>query len=288
MKYLVATFHIEPNGQDMQTCLDLLADGAAMAGFEAFDEQEGHLLKAYVQKDLFDKQVLDEQIEYFPLPHVDIHYTVEDAEDRDWNEEWEEQGFAPINIGNRLIIYDAKHPERSTSHAAMEIGIEAKQAFGTGTHETTQMIVAMLMDMNMKLQRVLDCGTGTGILGIVASKLGARDIVAYDIDDWSVDNARHNAQLNGVENMQVLLGNASVITHISGCFDIVLANINRNILLADMKAFRSVMNAGGYLILSGFYEDDAPMLIAKAEELGLKEIERRINNNWCCLVFSVK
>ena len=135
------------------------------------------------------------------------------------------------------------------------------------------------------MKRVLDCGTGTGILGIVSSKLGAKDVIGYDIDEWSVQNAQHNAKLNNVENMmEVLNGNASVINHISGIFDFVLANINRNILLEDMKMFRSVMADGSYLILSGFYEEDIPILLDKAEELGLQEIERHTDNNWACLV----
>ena len=157
-------------------------------------------------------------------------------------------------------------------------------AFGTGNHETTRMIVATLLSMNLSLKRVLDCGCGTGILGIVAAKLGAKEVVGYDIDEWSVENTKHNALLNGVSPIEVYHGNASVINHISGLFDIVLANINRNILLDDMKSFRSVMADGSYLILSGFYEEDIPVLLEKAEQLGLKESARRTDNNWACLV----
>lgn len=109
-------------------------------------------------------------------------------------------------------------------------------------------------------------------------------MVGYDIDEWSVENAKHNAVLNGVTNMEVLFGNSQVINHISGVFDLVLANINRNILLDDMRAFRSVMNIGGTLVLSGFYEEDIPVLLEKAEDLGMHEINRQIDNNWACLV----
>lgn len=285
MKYLVAKFKIATSEDLLQVCKDLLADSAAEAGFESFEEtQEG--LEAYVQKELFDKDALDASIADFPIEGTDISYTIEDAEDKDWNEEWEEQGFDPICVDDQVLIYDAKHPELhpTTSPNHIEIGIEAKLAFGTGNHETTRMIVSTLLNMNLYKMRVLDCGCGTGILGLVASKLGASEVVGYDIDEWSVENAKHNAQLNGVDNLEVYFGNASVINHISGVFDVVLANINRNILLEDMKSFRGVLNEGGYMILSGFYEEDIPVLLEKAKEFGLYESGRRTDNNWACLV----
>lgn len=289
MKYLVAKFKIATSEDLLQVCKDLLADSAAEAGFESFEEtQEG--LEAYVQKELFDKDALDASIADFPIEGTDISYTIEDAEDKDWNEEWEEQGFDPICVDDQVLIYDAKHPELhpTTSSDHIEIGIEAKLAFGTGNHETTRMIVSTLLNMNLYKMRVLDCGCGTGILGLVASKLGANEVVGYDIDEWSVENAKHNAQLNGVDNLEVYFGNASVINHISGVFDVVLANINRNILLEDMKSFRGVLNEGGYMILSGFYEEDIPVLLEKAKEFGLYESGRRTDNNWACLVLKNK
>lgn len=289
MKYLVAKFKIATSEDLLQVCKDLLADSAAEAGFESFEEtQEG--LEAYVQKELFDKDALDASIADFPIEGTDISYTIEDAEDKDWNEEWEEQGFDPICVDDQVLIYDAKHPELhlTTSPDHIEIGIEAKLAFGTGNHETTRMIVSTLLSMNLYKMRVLDCGCGTGILGLVASKLGASEVVGYDIDEWSVENAKHNAQLNGVDNLEVYFGNASVINHISGVFDVVLANINRNILLEDMKSFRGVLNEGGYMILSGFYEEDIPVLLEKAKEFGLYESGRRTDNNWACLVLKNK
>lgn len=287
MKYLVTTFRIDIGEELMQACRDLLADSIATAGYESFEETpEG--LNAYVQKDLFDKFALEECITSFPIEEAHITYDTQEAEDKDWNQEWEDKGFEPICINDQVLIYDAAHTELhpTTSPDHIEIGIEAKLAFGTGNHETTRMIVASLLKMNLFKKRVLDCGCGTGILGIVASKLGAADVVGYDIDEWSVDNAQHNASINQVDNMEVFHGNASVISHISGMFDVILANINRNILLADMKAFRSVLNEGGYLILSGFYNDDIPLLLEKAEELGLRESERYSDQDWACLVLT--
>ena len=138
-------------------------------------------------------------------------------------------------------------------------------------------------------KQILVTGASSGIgkgIALACAKMGASEIVGYDIDEWSVNNAQHNAQLNGVDNMEVLFGNASVINHISGMFDLVMANINRNILLADMKSFRSVLNEGGYLILSGFYNEDIPVLIEKAEELGLREVSRRDDEGWACLILT--
>ena len=287
MKYLVATFQIEAADDLLQACRDLLADGAAEAGFESFEDTDNGL-EAYVQKELFDQEMLDNYIADFPIEGTHITYDIKDAEDKDWNQEWEEQGFGPIYVGDQVVIYDAKHPElypdTSNRPDIIEIGIEAKLAFGTGNHETTRMIISQLLEMPVKTKRVLDCGTGTGILGLAASKLGAKEVVGYDIDEWSVENAKHNAVLNGVDNMEVLFGNSSVLNHISGMFDIVMANINRNILLDDMRLFRSVMNADATLILSGFYEEDVTVLLEKANELGLHEIGRKTDNNWACLV----
>ena len=289
MKYLVAKFNIEAESNLMEASRDLLADSAAQAGFESFEETEQGM-DAYVQKDLFDREVLDAYIADFPIPDAHITYDVTDAEDKDWNQEWEEQGFAPIYVGDQVVIYDAKHPELYPDTSAhpdiIEIGIEAKLAFGTGNHETTRMIISQMLQMPLKTKRILDCGTGTGILGLTASKLGAKEVVGYDIDEWSVENAKHNAVLNGVDNMEVLFGNSSVLNHVSGVFDVVFANINRNILLDDMKQFRSVMNTGATLVLSGFYEEDVPVLLEKANELGLHETARQTDNNWTCLVLS--
>lgn len=289
MKYLVATFNIEAEADLLEASRDLLADGAAQAGFESFEETEQGM-DAYAQKELFDHEALDAYIADFPISDAHITYSIKDAEDKDWNQEWEEQGFEPIYVADQVVIYDAKHPElypdTSSRPDIIEIGIEAKLAFGTGNHETTRMIISQLLQMPIKTKRVLDCGTGTGILGLTASKLGAKEVVGYDIDEWSVENAKHNAVLNGVDNMEVLFGNSSVLNHISGVFDVVMANINRNILLDDMRLFRSVMNTDATLILSGFYEEDVPVLLEKANELGLHETARHTDNNWTCLVLN--
>lgn len=287
MKYLTASFHIAAEPALLQTARDLLADAAGEAGFESFEDTEDGI-RGYVQEELFDKERLDTQLADFALPDVSISYDLEKVEDKDWNETWENEGFEPIDIYNRIVIYDARHPLSQLPGGVIPISIQARQAFGTGTHQTTQMIIGHLLDLPLKGKRVLDCGCGTGILGIAASKLGAKEIVAYDIDEWSAENARLNAQHNHVTNMEVLQGDANVLNHVSGVFDVVLANINRNILLQDMASFRSVMMQGSVLILSGFFEEDCASLNAKATTLGLVHTGKVSKGNWCCLVFVVK
>ncbi len=284
MKYLVADFKIECQDGMIQIARDLLTDALAEAGFETFeDTDEG--IKGYVQEECFDSDMMNGAINDFMLPDVNISVNVGEAEYKDWNQEWEEAGFERINIDGKITIYDARNDNAEGSDSDINIGIETRQAFGTGTHETTRMIVSALSNINPKGKRVLDCGTGTGILGIAALKLGASEVEAYDIDEWSTENAMHNAELNNVENMNVRLGDASVIGELEGKFDIIMANINRNILLADMPRLASVLASGGKLILSGFYSADATMLTDKAATMGLSLESTRTDNDWTCLIF---
>ena len=281
MKYFEVEFTIKPMSTDAS---DLLAALAGEAGFETFEETENGL-KGYVQQSLFDEDALRSCIDDFPMEGTSIIYNVREAEDRDWNEQWEQEGFEPIIIPP-LAIHDGRHLPEVESEISIEI--DAKLAFGTGTHETTRMICKELISTVPELEevRVLDCGTGTGILSIAALKLGASEAVGYDIDEWSADNARHNAVINRVdERFTSLLGDASVIDTIEGEFDLVLANINRNILLADMPRFVSKMHSGSKLILSGFYTADSLLLIQKAADLGLTFVSQNQDQDWACLVF---
>lgn len=283
MKYLVAEFKIECQDSMIQIARDLLTDALGEAGFETFEDTEDGI-KGYVQESLFDENAMNDVISNFMLPDVSINANIQEAEYKNWNEEWEEAGFERININDSITIYDARHDDGNGIASGISIGIETKQAFGTGTHETTRMIVSTLLNIDLKGKRVLDCGCGTGILGIAASKLGASEVVGYDIDEWSSENAIHNAELNGVGNMKVMLGDASVLKSVEGKFDVVLANINRNILLADMPAFVSVMADESLLILSGFYASDVDLLIEKASSLGLSKIDSKSDSEWTCLV----
>lgn len=284
MKYYEVEFTINPLSED---ACDLLAAMAGEAGFETFEETETGV-KGYVQQTLFSEDSLKSVLEDFPFEGVTITYIVREAEDRDWNEQWEQEGFEPIILHN-LVIHDGRHIPNDLSNdedmSTIAIEIDAKLAFGTGTHETTRMICSTLLDLKLEGQQVLDCGTGTGILSICALKLGASEAVGYDIDEWSVDNARHNAVINQVDNrFTSLLGDAYILNKVKGTFGLVMANINRNILLNDMPLFRQKMAADGRLILSGFYTEDIPLLVAKAATLGLELETQKEEHNWACIV----
>ena len=287
MRYFEVNFTILPYSVDAS---DMLAALAGEAGFETFEETETGL-KGYVQQQLFDVETLQSALEDFPFEGTTIQYDICEAENRDWNEQWEQEGFEPIVVSPTLIIHDGRHlPDASslTSPSTILIEIDAKLAFGTGTHETTRMICATLEELftaNTSIHNVLDCGTGTGILSICALKLGAHKAIGYDIDEWSADNARHNAVINQVDDrFTSLLGDATILNKLEGTFDLVMANINRNILLNDMPQFVSKMNAGATLILSGFYTDDIPLLIEKAQSLGLTLQQQKEDQQWACLV----
>lgn len=281
MKYFEIEFSIKPYSSDAS---DMVAALAGEAGFETFEETETGL-KGYVQQSLFSEEALCEALEDFPFEGVSVSYEKREAEDRDWNEQWEQEGFEPIEIEHRLVIHDGRHLPEGDFPVAIEI--DAKLAFGTGTHETTRMICATLLDTDLKDKRILDGGTGTGILSICALKLGASEAIGYDIDEWSVDNARHNAVINLVDDrFESLLGDATILNNVKGCFDVVLANINRNILLADLPSFREKMASGAKLILSGFYSADSAMLIEKAASLGLRLLAQKEDHDWACLIFT--
>ena len=301
MKFFEVKFTLSPYSTDAS---DVLSAMAGEAGFESFEETPDGLL-GYIQQSLFSEETLQEVLADFPFEGVTITYDLREAEDRDWNEQWEQEGFEPIVIWRELegeglkenttkgiVIHDGRHIPETDGEISIEI--DAKLAFGTGTHETTRMICSALLSYLSPLTshlsplRTLDCGTGTGILSICALKLGAQEAVGYDIDEWSVDNARHNAVINGVDDrFTSLLGDATILNKVEGTFDLVLANINRNILLNDLPAFRKKMSPSARLILSGFYTADAPQLIEKAASLGLTLEKQKEDHDWSCLVFFI-
>ena len=294
MKYFEVAFTLSPYSAD---ACDVLAALAGEVGFETFMETETGLT-GYVQQALFDEPALQEALEDFPFEGVSISYDVHEAEDKNWNEQWEQEGFEPIEVrckmddGRCVIIHDGRHLPEVIPEEAITIEIDAKLAFGTGTHETTRMVCSALLSYLFPLStfhfplRILDCGTGTGILAIAALKLGAKEAIGYDIDEWSVDNARHNAVINQVDDrFTSLLGDVSILNEVEGSFDLVMANINRNILLADMPMMVAKMAPEAHLILSGFYTADIPMLTEKAQSLGMTFVAQQEDNDWACLVF---
>lgn len=284
MEYNVTHFKIEVTEELMSVCRELVADAVSEAGYEAFaDTDEG--IDAWVQTQMYDANLTSQLLEDFPIEGAVITFTTEEVEQQNWNEEYEKEIFEPIRVEG-CIIYDAASDEADQlkQEAPIAIAIDQKMAFGNGAHETTKMIVEELLSRDLNGKRLLDCGCGTGILSIVAKRCGASEITAYDIDEWSVENTEHNAMLNGVHLDEILLGDVSVLSHVDGVFDFIVANINRNILLADMPSIVETLSPVGFLILSGFYEEDAQMLCEKASTLGLYEIGRKVTNNWTMLV----
>ena len=282
MKYYETEFIIKGDESLMQDSRDILAAMAGEVGYESFEDTDSGL-KGYIQQDALDEDELAMMIKDFPFDGMTVTYSTREAEYRDWNEQWENEGFEPIFITDNCVVHDGRHlPDRPVETM---VEIDAKLAFGTGTHETTKMVARQLIKTNPKGKRVLDCGCGTGILGIIALKLGAESVVGYDIDEWSADNARHNAVINGVgDYYDALLGDAGILDA-SLSFDIILANINRNILIADMPIWQPLLNKGGRLIVSGFYSSDVDALIAKASTLGLALESRHNDGEWECLCF---
>lgn len=278
MKYFQIDFKISPYNSD---AAELLAAIVADAGLESFEESKNGLI-GYVQESLFDEVVLNQCIENFPFVGITIKYTVSNAEDKNWNEQWEQEGFKPIVVANKVLITNI--PEDDSSVYDYKIIIKPQQAFGTGTHHTTSMIISRLCEMNLQGMRVLDAGCGTGILGIFSLLRGAKSVFAYDIDNWSVRNTQQNVALNHLTNLDVEEGNVTILAD-KGTFDLILANINRNILLADMKYFRKAMHEGSLLIISGFYVEDISMLIDEAESLGLTYVNQMDAENWASLLF---
>ena len=281
MKYFEVTFTTSPCNE---TVNDVVSALAGEIGFESFVEWENGV-QAYIQQSLFDEEALKSMVADFPLPDTTIEYTVVEAEDKDWNEEWEKNFFQPIVIGDRCCIHSTFH--KDTPQTEYEILINPQMAFGTGHHETTSSIISELLEADLKGKSVLDMGCGTSILAILASMRGAGPITAIDIDDWCVNNSRDNIALNGIENITVEWGDANLLKGREP-FDVIIANINRNILLADMAQYAACMHSGSELFMSGFYVEDIPVIQEKAESLGMEFIHHREKNNWAAVKFIMK
>lgn len=235
-------------------------------------------LKAYVPTEAFDKEFLEQTLDELKQMDVKISFSVQDLPDKDYNEEWERQHQAVL-VENFCWVRAPFHPHRDD--VKYEIEIEPKMSFGTAHHATTYLMLSLLENEPVEGRRVLDMGSGTGVLAILAAKKGASYVEAIDVDEWAFRNAQENFQRNGVE-VNALRGDASLLTA-DKHFDIILANINRNILLRDMSAYAKVLKSGGTLLLSGFYEHDVDTLQEKAESLSLRLVQQRSRNEWTAL-----
>lgn len=274
MKYIEVSFTMEDTGMFRDLLVDMLGNEGP---YESFVETKDGL-KAYVQASQYDAQWLANEVQAFPVP---LKYSVEEMEDKNWNEEWEKQHEAVLvrSEAGTVWVRAPFHPHRTDVDC--ELIIEPKMSFGTAHHPTTYMMLSYVAELDMRGRRVLDMGCGTAVLGILAKIRGASYVEGIDIDEWAFANARENAASNNVE-IALKLGGAQAI---DGTFDVILANINRNILLADMEHYVNALEQGGSLLLSGFYQADEEALMARAKVLGLTLKNKKTRDNWSAMQF---
>lgn len=275
--YVDANACCEP---DLTTASDMLSAFLGEIGFESF-VFENNVLTAYVRSEAFSSEAFAEVLDQLPLPQITLSAETEEIEGRDWNHEWEKNYFQPIVVADRCVIHSTFHTDYPKCE--YDIVIDPKMAFGTGHHATTSQIIAQLLELDLIGKAVVDMGTGTGILAILAAMRGAAPVVAIEIDPAAEINARENMMLNHQAQIDLRLGDATML---EGCrADVFIANINRNIILNDLEAYAATLNRDAIMILSGFYESDIPMLEARAAAFGLEYVRHTTQgDNWACLV----
>ena len=276
MTYIEVKFTCTPNDEIVNS---ILSATIGEIGFESFVEDE-YGTTAYIQSDRFDEEELKETLNSLPI-EAEISYTFKSIKEQNWNEEWEKNYFQPLIIDDKCIIQSTFHNVPPTYD--YNIYIDPKMAFGTGHHQTTELIIREILKDDFDGKSVLDMGTGTAILAILASMRGADPIIAIDIDQWAYDNAIENLNLNHIENIDVQIGGAELLG--DKTFDIILANINRNILLNDIHIYSSVLNQGGYLYMSGFYVEDIPSITEECNKNGLTFCYNTTKENWTAVKF---
>ena len=271
--YIGYHFTIEPKELGSEILIAELGEKA----FESFTETETGI-DAFVQKDLWDETILDD-VYILQSEEFKIDYTYEEIEQINWNEEWE-KNFEPIEVDGKCHVRAPFHPK---TNAEFDIVIEPKMSFGTGHHETTHMMIQHLLEMDVKGLKTLDMGCGTAILAILAEMKGAQPIDAIDIDNWCYLNSIENAERNNCNHISVYEGDASLL--VDKKYDIIIANINRNILLNDMQLYVNCLNENGILFLSGFYTEDIPVISESCIAKGLTYEKQFEKNNWVALRF---
>ncbi|MDY7394871.1 50S ribosomal protein L11 methyltransferase [Aureibaculum sp. 2210JD6-5] len=271
--YIAYTFTVSP----LQPVTDILIAELGYVGFESFVENENGFV-AYIQKEDDADNILDE-IYILKSDEFEISYTKEQIEQVNWNSEWE-KNFSPIQVDNLVSIRAPFHPNPNLKY---DIVIEPKMSFGTGHHETTHMMVQHLLKLDLKDKKVLDMGCGTGILAILAEMKGANPTDAIDIDNWCYQNSIENVERNNCNHISVYEGDATLL--VNKKYDVIIANINRNILLNDIKVYNDCLNNQGVLLLSGFYREDIPLIDAEASKYNLKQQEIIERNNWVALKY---
>ena len=271
--YLAYHFSVDPKEPGSEILIAELGEKP----FESFMETENGF-SAYIQKDLWTKNILDD-IYLLDSPDFTISHTIEEIEQVNWNEEWE-KNFEPIDVNGKCHVRAPFHPK---TYAEFDIVIEPKMSFGTGHHETTHMMIQHLLETNVSNLKTLDMGCGTAILAILAEMKGAKPIDAIDIDNWCYLNSIENAERNNCHEISVYEGDASLLK--GNKYDLIIANINRNILLNDMQQYVDCLNKNGILLLSGFYNEDIPFIDESCTEKRLTFVKKFERNNWVSLKY---
>ena len=256
---------------------EILVAHLSEMGFESFMEGDSGII-AYIQSHLFNPKLF-EQITKISIHNTQIEYKHNFIKDQNWNETWEKNYFEPVLIADKCLIRSTFH--KNTPKAKFEILIDPKMSFGTGHHETTLLMIEEILELDLHGKTVLDMGCGTGILAILSAQKGAKDICAIDIDEWSYKNSLENIKLNSIKNVNVALGDKRLIDN--RYYNIIYANINKNILIADIPVYAANIHQGGKLLLSGFYKKDYDDINKIAIENGLQLINQRGKNNWLML-----
>lgn len=273
MNYIEYDFTVSPTEMGAEILMAELAE----VGFDSFEDTPIGI-KAYIPKDSWNEQIL-EDIYLLSNPEFTISYQITEIEQVNWNEEWE-KNFSPIVVEDLCTVRANFHPVPNTRY---DIVITPKMSFGTGHHETTYMMLQQLLPLSLEGTKVLDMGCGTGILAIMAALRGARDITAIDIDPWCMENATENVQQNNCSFITIKEGDVSLIT--GEQYNLILANINRNILLSDIPAYTQALLPQGLLLVSGFYEEDLPAIKEKCQEVGLTYLSHIERNRWVSAKF---
>jgi ribosomal protein L11 methyltransferase len=278
-KELRLEFHRTNSEMELETATDVMAALLADIGFESFSADENGLT-AFIKCELFNTDELNDTIAQFPFEGFEITQSAKTIEGQDWNSEWEKHYFQPIVVDNKCVIHSSFH--KDFPQCDYDIVIDPKMAFGTGHHATTSLIIARLLDIDLTGKAVIDMGTGTGILAILAAMRGATPVTAIEIDPAAEVNARENVITNGHPEIDVRLGDAALLNGLTS--DIFIANINRNIITNDIAAYAATLRSGGTMLLSGFYEADIPVIMEVAAPLGLTEKRHTVKgDNWTCL-----
>lgn len=260
---------------------DILILELSGLGFHGFQEEEPILL-AYVSDDVFDSGSVQTVLDSY-INEVQITYELKDIPSKNWNAEWE-SSFSPVLISEKLVIRALFH--ESIPGKEYEILLTPKMAFGTGHHATTYMVCSEMLEMDFKNKRILDIGCGTSILSILAEKLGAGYILAIDNDEWAVNNSIENLKINNCQN--TIVEKAEVNSIHQNSFNVILANINRNVIFNDMPKYRSLMSEGAHLLLSGFRIEDEEQLVNLATSLHLDCLTKAVKNEWCMIHLATK